>query len=154
MADKKISDLPAAGPLLGTEQIELNQGGVSVRSTLAGIAAKFQTVPTIERKTLAFGAYTNNSGFPILLVVVMSANGMSGDTSLSYIQSTGYDDETPEIGFADSDAIDLSLQIIGSISVIIPNGQSYTLATQDPGGAQPNAVLGHYWVILETDFVP
>jgi hypothetical protein len=39
MSDKKISDLPAAGTLTGSELIELEQSGGGVRSTAALIAA-------------------------------------------------------------------------------------------------------------------
>lgn len=39
MANKKISALTPAGPLVGTEEIELNQSGVSVRSTVNDVAA-------------------------------------------------------------------------------------------------------------------
>lgn len=35
---KKISDLPAASALTGTEQVEVNQGGTSARTTTQGIA--------------------------------------------------------------------------------------------------------------------
>ena len=38
MANKKISDLPAATAITGAELIELTQGGVSVQSTIAAIA--------------------------------------------------------------------------------------------------------------------
>lgn len=38
MANKKISELTAAGALIGTEQVEVNQGGVSKRTTTQDIA--------------------------------------------------------------------------------------------------------------------
>lgn len=38
MANKKISELTAAGALTGAEQVEVNQGGVSKRTTTQGIA--------------------------------------------------------------------------------------------------------------------
>lgn len=38
MANKKISELTAAGALTGTEQVEVNQGGVSKRATTQDIA--------------------------------------------------------------------------------------------------------------------
>jgi hypothetical protein len=154
MADKKISQLPGAGPLQGTEQVELNQGGTSARTTLADIAAKIQIVPTISRKALAFGTYTNNSGFPVILVVVYSVFGLSGDTSTSVVLSNGYDDNPPIVGFADADSAGLDLSINGTCTMVIPNGQQYTLFTQDPGGAQPNTVDGHYWITLALQFVP
>ena len=38
MADKKISELNAAGPITGSELIDIVQGGVNVRSTVTDVA--------------------------------------------------------------------------------------------------------------------
>lgn len=46
MADQKISTLPAAGAAVGTDQHEINQGGVSKRLTNAQIATLIETILT------------------------------------------------------------------------------------------------------------
>lgn len=51
MANQKISTLPAAAPLIGTELVEVVQGGANVKTTVSAIAAKI-TTPTYSATAL------------------------------------------------------------------------------------------------------
>jgi hypothetical protein len=59
MAEKKITQLnPASVPLDGTEQVELVQGGFSVRASTSAIANAFSTVLVASKGGTGFSSYT------------------------------------------------------------------------------------------------
>ena len=53
MANVQITDLPAAGPITGTELVALVQGGITVRATTAAVAgspSQTQTFITLNQE--------------------------------------------------------------------------------------------------------
>jgi hypothetical protein len=81
MANQKISTLPAAAALVGTELLELVQGGTNVKSTVGAIATEIAT-PTYSAAALTG---TDN--------VVLPGSGdyvISVDTTAGPITYTGF----------------------------------------------------------------
>ena len=91
MADAKISALPAATEVLGTDQFPINQGGVSKRATAALLRKSAPTVPTINAVGAAFGgtgAPTATLPSPVaendILVLVLQSSQQAIATPATY----------------------------------------------------------------------
>lgn len=100
---KKISDLPAAAAVLGTDQIETNQGGVSKRWTPAQIAEYLNTIDPLQLSTIRISGVVDanrakirndGSGFFADGQILLNADGSSqfdGPASFTASVSVGLD---------------------------------------------------------------
>lgn len=90
MADKKISELPAAGPLGGSELVPVVQGGSTMKATVAGIAP-IRSADDVSDAVVVVGSVSTNYAIPLDAAAVykltltanvtLSATGMSAARS-------------------------------------------------------------------------
>lgn len=127
MANIKISELPTAGALAGTELLELEQTGSSVSATAAAIGNSATAVPYLSLAGRAYGSFcditTSQTGSTTVATAVrfntavMNSNGITmavdGSSVLNRLTFAvaGTYTVAPNLQFANSNAADQDVTI-------------------------------------------
>ncbi len=117
MANVKITDLPAAGALAGTEQLETVQAGVSVQTTAAAVSS-FNKVAAFTSGTIngvAIGGTTPGTGlFTYKASSVAAAVTAAGTTNANAFQLVA---QFNRVTTAASSAVGVVLPLVSAVGV-------------------------------------
>lgn len=94
MAEIKISELPVAGALTGTEEVPVVQSGVTVKTTVADITAS--STPTLDQVTTAGNETTN----PIVFNETGTSTAYVGNSTGNWLSLNGVAEVVPGGGIA------------------------------------------------------